>query len=264
MTQKGKSGGKEMKKRIFALATALVMTLSMGMTAFAAESPTVSEGKYAESATAVIDGKNVELDFDYGLYPKNLTQPQIDSVNYYYPLEVTHNDEEVQKLLEKQDERARELFEKVMGYKDESAYLFDWFGLALPEGYTMPAEGVEVTINAPYAGDERYTYYIFHCKADGTWEYISTTEGDGTLSGRFTSFSPVFILRTTNVNTTSTPSTDTAKQTVQTPATTTQNATSTTKAPKTGEFAGIYVAGMMAFLSMAGIVVYVRKKNVRL
>ncbi|WP_075718618.1 hypothetical protein [Roseburia sp. 499] len=256
-----------MKKRIFALATALVMTLSMGMTAFAAESPTVTgslAGKFAESATAVIDGQTVELDFDYGLYPKNLTQAQIDSVDYYKPEEVTRNDEEWQRLLEKQDERARELFEKVMGYKNEGAAIKDWFGLSLPEGYTMPAEGVEVTINAPYGGDGKYTYLIFHCKADGTWEYIPTTEGNGTLSGRFTSFSPVFIIRIPKENTTSTPSTDTVKQTVQTPATTTQNATSTTKAPKTGEFAGIYVAGMMAFLSMAGIVVYVRKKNVRL
>ncbi|WP_075718620.1 hypothetical protein [Roseburia sp. 499] len=257
-----------MKKRIFALATALVMTLSMGMTAFAAESPTVTNsnlaGKFAESATAVIDGQTVELKFDYGLRPKNLTQAQIDSVNYYMPMERTSNDEEWQRLQEKQDERTRELFEKVMGYRNESVDMNDWFGLSLPEGYTMPAEGVEVTIDAPYAGKGDYTYYIFHCKADGTWEYIPTTEGDGTLSGRFTSFSPVFILRIPKENTTSTPSTDTAKQTVQTPATTTQNATSTTKAPKTGEFAGIYVAGMTAVLSAAGIVAYVRKKNVRL
>ena len=141
---------KEMKKRIFALATALVMTLSMGMTALAAESPVVNDtpdaeasGKFAESATAVIDGKSVELDFSWkfdNMYA-NATEKQKEQLDYYMPidLEVVHA-------------RTRDLFEQVMGYRNEDVVYNDYFGLALPTGYTMPAGGVEVTINAPYAG----------------------------------------------------------------------------------------------------------------
>ena len=269
---------RNMKKRLFALVAAVVMTLSMGMTAMAAPSPTVTNslaGKFAESATAVINGETVNLDLDWGLRREKLTQQQCESVDYYYPMEVTRTDEEWQKLMQKQDERARELFEKVMGYRDESVVINDWFGLALPQGYTMPAEGVDVTINAPYAGKGVYTYYIFHCKADGTWEYIPTTEGDGTLSGRFTSFSPIFIMRVPKANTLApsgnneAPSTGNAEAikpaTVgNTTTTSTQNAasaTSTTTAPKTGEFTGIYVAGMIAMLSVAGIVVYIKREK---
>ncbi|WP_075718622.1 hypothetical protein [Roseburia sp. 499] len=252
-----------MKKRIFALATALVMTLSMGMTAFAAESPTVTNslaGKFAESATAVIDGQTVELDFDWGLRPENLTEAQVEQVEYYIPNEVLlEGDEEAERRLdEKRIERTRELFEKVMGYRVENVARKDFFGLALPEGYTMPAEGVDVTIDAPYAGKGDYTYLIFHCKADGTWEYIPTTEGDGTLSGRFTSFSPVFIMAIPKTNSTTTTNESTPVKT-GTAATAT---TSTATAPKTGEFAGIYVAGMLAFLSVTGIVVYTKKNKI--
>ena len=260
-----------MKKRLFALATAVVMTLSMGMTAMAAPSPTVTNslaGKFAESATTVINGETVNLDLDWGLRREKLTQQQCESVDYYYPMEVTRTDEEWQKLMQKQDERARELFEKVMGYRDESVVINDWFGLALPQGYTIPAEGVDVTINAPYAGKGVYTYYIFHCKTDGTWEYIPTTEGDGTLSGRFTSFSPVFIMRVPKTNAPETPSesTETTKPVAigSTGTASAQNVTSTTSkttAPKTGDVIGIYVAGMLAMLSVTGIVVYIKREK---
>ncbi len=264
---------RNMKKRLFALATAVVMTLSMGMTAMAAPSPAVDDtpneevrGKFAESATAVIGGKVVQLDFTFNEYnlKKEATGAQLEQLEYYLVSDV-----------ETKHVRAKELFEKVMGDRQEDVINNDYFGLALPEGYTMPTEGVEVTINAPYAGKGDYTYYIFHCKADGTWEYIPTTEGNGTLSGRFTSFSPVFIMRVPKTNTLApsgnneAPSTGNAEAikpaTVgNTTTASTQNvasATSKTTAPKTGEFTGIYVAGMIAMLSVAGIVVYIKREK---
>lgn len=269
MTQKGKSGGKEMKKRIFALATALVMTLSMGMTAFAAKSPVVDDtpsggpNDGATSATAVIDGKKVDLDFTwhYLNMRAEATEAQLEQLNYYMPTDsIRDGDEEAERRFEeKTKQRTCELFEKVMGYRDENVIRYDFFGLALPEGYNMPAEGVEVTINAPYAGQGDYIYYVFHCKADGTWEYIPTTEGDRTLTGRFTSFSPVLVLgapRTEAAVSSGKPAKEVTAE-MSTIAT-----TSVAKAPKTGEFAGIYVAGMMAFLSAAGIVVYVKRNRV--
>lgn len=280
----------EMKKRLFALATALVMTLSMGMTVFASESPVINDtpdqetsGKFAESAIAVIDGKTVELDFTWranNMYAL-ATEKQKEQLDYYMPndLEIVHA-------------RTRDLFEQIMGYRNEEVVYNDYFGLSLPSGYTMPAEGVEVTINAPYVGKDDYKYYIFHCKEDGTWEYIPTTEGDGTLSGRFTSFSPVFIMRIPKASVPTTEETPSEKDTTETlttvpettggttttttatapvttataPATTTamaetSTATSTTKAPKTGDFTGIYAAGMMALMSTAGIVGYIKKQR---
>lgn len=273
---------KKMKKRLFALATAVVMTLSMGMPAMAAKSPVVNDtpgeevrGYFAESATAVIDGKVVQLDFTFKTanMENEATEAQFEQIRYYMP-----SDRELMY------ERKRELFEKVMGYRNEDVRCNDYFGLSLPTGYTMPAEGIEVTINAPYAGKGVYTYYIFHCKADGTWEYIPTTEGEGTLSGRFTSFSPVFIMKvpkTASSGNTGTPTGTSAETTSETPATgdienvksenlqntntvSTQNvttATSKTTAPKTGDCTGIYVAGMIAVLSTAGIAVYMKKEK---
>ncbi|MBU5472024.1 hypothetical protein [Roseburia sp. MSJ-14] len=256
-----------MKKRLFALATAVVMTLSMGMPAMAAKSPELNDtpgeevrGKFAESATAVIDGKVVQLDFTFKTRNMEVeaTEAQLEQIRYYMPVDMNLK-----------HEREKDLFEKVMGYRNEDVIYNDYFGLSLPDGYTMPVEGIDVTINAPYAGKGDYTYYIFHCKADGTWEYIPTTEGDGTLSGRFTSFSPVFIMRVPKTNAPETPSesTETTKPVAigSTGTASAQNVTSTTSkttAPKTGDVIGIYVAGMLAILSMAGIVVYVKREKV--
>ena len=273
---------KKMKKRLFALATAVVMTLSMGMTAMAAPSPTATDsvsGKFAESATAVINGETVDLEFDWGLNTKTLTPEQKAQIEYYMPSSVPEEWEPIpgedsaarrERVLKKDAERSCELFEKVMGYRTEDIGRKDFFGLSLPAGYTMPAEGVEVTINASYAGKGDYAYYIFHCKADGTWEYIPTSEGEGTLSGRFTSFSPVFIMRAPkavapsgNTETPSTGNTETIKlATVGNTATASTQGVATTTAPKTGDFTGIYVAGMLAVLSVAGIVVYVKREKV--
>ena len=233
-------------------------------------------------ATAVINGETVDLEFDWGLNTKTLTPEQKAQIEYYMPSSVPEEWEPIpgedsaarrERVLKKDAERSCELFEKVMGYRTEDIGRKDFFGLSLPAGYTMPAEGVEVTINASYAGKGDYAYYIFHCKADGTWEYIPTTEGEGTLSGRFTSFSPVFIMRAPkavapsgNTETPSTGNTETIKlATVGNTATaSTQNvanATSKTTAPKTGEFTEIYVAGMLAMLSVAGVVVYIKREK---
>ena len=262
-----------MKKRLFALATAVVMTLSIGMPTMAAPSPTVDDtpsddlaGQFVESATAIINGQVVQLDFTFRMYNiiQEANEAQLEQLKYYVLVD-----------LDTQRVRSKELFEKVMGYRNEEVSWNDYCGLSLPEGYTMPAEGVEVTLNAPYAGKGDYTYYIFHCKEDGTWEYIPTTEGNGTLSGRFTSFSPVFIMRVPKTNTLApsgnneAPSTGNAEAikpaTVgNTTTASTQNAasaTSKTTAPKTGDFTEIYVAGMLAVLSVAGVVVYIKREK---
>ena len=275
---------KEVKKRLLVLTTALVMTLSAGMTTLAAESPVVDneDDSWAESATVMIDGNEVKLDFDWDLNVKNLTEEQKKEVEYYIPAKVEilpAGDEAARENLDaKTDARTRELFEKVMGNRNDKAIRRDYFGLTLPAGYSLPENGAEVTIKADYVGKEgAYNYYIFHCREDGTWEYIPTTQRVGSLTGKFTSFSPVFIIRVPKEDIISTgnesepvkdtttpttvPATTTATNTTTT-TTTTGNTTSTAKAPKTGESAGVYVAGMFAILSAAGIVVYVKKEKI--
>ena len=59
-----------MKKRLVTLVAAMVLTLSMGMTAFAADSPIVDDTQdfdVIDGATTVIDGQTVDLEFDYYL-----------------------------------------------------------------------------------------------------------------------------------------------------------------------------------------------------
>lgn len=249
-----------MKKKLFSVALAMVLSLAMGMTALAANSPLVDDTPdqegFATSASAVVNGQTIELDFTWSdtnmLY--SATDAQFEQMLKYF-----YNDE----LTEEQyDAQIKSLFETVTGYTastaaEDAPFVKDFFGLDLPAGVEMPAGGVEVTVSAPYAQAGQNVWFMLHLKADGTWEYIPTTVGNGTLTGRFTSFSPVYVIGAPNAKApaSATPSTPEA------PATTTPNTTTPTKAPKTGEFNGIYVAEMLALLSAAGIVVYVKRQK---
>lgn len=232
-----------MKKRIFSFVAAMVLILSMGMTAFAAGSPVVDD-YFATSATTNVNGVPVELVFDYYIYDA-ATEIEAAELDKYFFAETE----------EAADAYVKTLFESVTGYTSstdpaKAPFVMDFFGLRLPEGFTMPAGGIDVTINAPYvkAGDTQW--FMLHMKADGSWEFIKSTAGNGTLTGKFTSFSPVYVICAPDAKAPA--------------ATTTTNATTTTKAPKTGEFVGIYVAGMFALISAAGILVYTkRRKTVR-
>ena len=239
-----------MKKRILAVVAAMTMTLSMGMTAFAASSPVVDDTPdqegFATSATATIDGVSVALDFTW------------DEINMYAGA-TSAQQAELLKFFDAETEEARNayvktLFETVTGYTastdaDKVPFVMDYFGLELPAGVTMPAGGVDVTVEAPYVTAGENGWFFLHLKDDGTWEYIKATVGNGTLTGRFTSFSPVYVIYAPDAKAPAAPATTTAKT------------ADTTKAPKTGEFAGIYVAGMLALISAAGIVVYAKRQK---
>lgn len=263
-----------MKKKLFALTAVMVLVLSMGMTALA-KNPSAEEDEdttpvtpnqpvvddtpdqdgFATSATTTIGGTSVTLDFTWQLINiyVNATDAQQKELEKYWDEE---SDEVAAAYI-------KTLFETVTGYTSSAdaanaPFLKDFFGLELPAGVTMPAEGIDITINAPYAQAGDTVWFMLHLKDDGTWEYIKTTAGNGTLTGRFTSLSPVYVIGApdakapANAGTTGTTSTTEAKTA---PATT---------APKTGEFAGVEVAGMLALISAAGIVVYTkRQKTVR-
>lgn len=231
-----------MKKRLVTLMAAMVLTLSMGMTAFAADSPIVDDTQdfdVIDGATTVIDGQTVDLEFDY------------------YLLDTTEAEEaEIEKYLGETDKEAlqtklKELVEKTAGVTYSGYDYFDWFGISLPEGVTMPQGGIDVTFDASYVHAGDYVV-VLHLKADGTWENVPCKVENGKIVCKFTSLSPVFVMVLRDA------------KALNTSATTTTNAATTTKAPKTGEFAGIYVAGMFALISVAGIVVYTkRQKTVR-
>ncbi|WP_075721237.1 LPXTG cell wall anchor domain-containing protein [Roseburia sp. 499] len=248
-----------MKKRLVTLVAAMVLTLSMGMTAFAAESPVVDDTPYQEgyatSATTTVGGVAVALDFTYNeinIIAQSTAAQQAELLKFF--------DAESKAA---QDAYVKTLFETVTGYTsstdaNKAPFVKDFFSLELPAGTTMPAEGIDITIEAPYASAGDSVWFLLHLKDDGTWEFIKTTAGNGTLTGRFTSLSPVYVICAQDAKAPA------AAGTTGTAATTATKTATTTTAPKTGEFAGIYVAGMFALISAAGILVYTkRRKTVR-
>lgn len=259
-----------MKKRLLTLMAAMVLTLSMGMTAFATPSVNVDEDTtpenpnqpvvddtpdqegFATSATTTIGGTTVTLDFTWQLLNiyANATEVQQKELEKYW-------DEE---SAEAKDAYIKTLFETVTGYTasadaQNAPFLKDFFGLELPAGVTMPAEGIDITINAPYAKAGDDVWFMLHLKDDGTWEYIKTTAGNGTLTGRFTSLSPVYVIGAPGAKAPA------AAGTTGTTTTTDTKTAPATTAPKTGENAGVYAAGMIALLSAAGIVVYTKRQK---
>ncbi len=250
-----------MKKRLFALAAAMVLTLSMGMTALAANSPALDEDDdpiyipsgYVDFAFAEIDGQfvslNIEADTATMISNANATQQAV--LNQLF-------DAAEEKISEN---GLKNLINNVAGYNYTGTKALDWFDLSLQPGQTIPAGGVKISLitASVEAGD---TVVLLHLKADGTWESIPVEVKDAEVIGTFTSLSPVILVNLKGAEkiTPATPATETPA----TATTTEKTAATTTTAPKTGEFAGVEVAGMLALISAAGIVVYTkRQKTVR-
>lgn len=247
-----------MKKKLFALAAAMVLTLSMGMTALAANSPVIDDGNddvdpyipsgYVDFAFAEVDGQlislNIEADTATMISNANATQQAV--------LNQLFNAEE-QKISEN---GLKNLINNVAGYNFTGTKALDWFDLSLQPGQTIPAGGLKISLitASVEAGD---TVVLLHLKADGTWESVPVEVKDAEVIGTFTSLSPVILVNLKGAEkiTTGTPSTAPS----ETP--TTKTAATTTTAPKTGEFAGVSVAGMLALISAAGIVVLTKRQK---
>lgn len=245
-----------MKKRLLAVIAAMTMVLSMGMTAFAANSPVIDDDNdvpsgYVDNATADIGGQSVKLTVEAStaaMYSNAnaAQQSALDAIG----VDVTAETISMKAMAD--------LIKNVGGYTYTSASYRDWFDLSLPAGQTIPAGGIKVALetSSVQAGD---IIVVLHLNANGQWENIPVEVVDGKVIGTFTSFSPVFVFKLEGAvkATADTPATaDTTTATTET-----KNAT-TTKAPKTGEVGGVYVAGMLALISAAGIVVYTRKQKV--
>lgn len=123
--------------------------------------------------------------------------------------------------------------------------------ISLQSGTVSESNPITVTfsIQGVATGD---TISVIHKKADGTWEKLAGTAGDGTVTVTFTSLSPVLFARTTPPAPTPTP-------TPTTPVVNPQPQLD--EVPKTGEVDTIAILYVVALLSGAGMVcVYKRKK----
>ena len=147
-----------MKKKMVALFAAL-MVLAMTTPVLAAPSVTAEDiAKPVEAAVAVVNGQKVEL------------------------------------TLEKVGNKALEAVYTEVEKKTDSVVAV--VEVSLPEGVTMPAEGISITfaVEGVVAGDN---IYILHGLDGGKWEKIVPTKvEDGKVTATFTSLSPVAIVKT--------------------------------------------------------------------
>lgn len=131
---------------------------------------------------------------------------------------------------------------------------------------TTLAKGVNITFSAPgiNKGD---TVAVLHLKADGTWESISAVAGDGSITGKFTSLSPVWYFKV-NLASVEAPAGTPAETPIYSPewyeaqkALYTDNSaaagTDAVTSPKTADAAPILP--VLAVVCLAGVVVCSRK-----
>lgn len=208
-----------MKKfsKMLALGLALVMTFSM--TAFAEENSPADNNTSAESEalagkvevpnTVVVDGKEVTVEVS----TKAVAAEAVDYVK--------------------------------AAVKAESGEVVGALDVTLNLTAEEIAKGATVTLKVAGVSDN-YEYVVYHQKADGTWEVLDATVlGDGTLSVKLTSLSPLVVVKAGEVdsddnNDDSADSTD-----------------GVVVSPKTGET--FPVAGMMLVICLAGAVVCAKK-----
>lgn len=119
------------------------------------------------------------------------------------------------------------------------------------------SESNPITVTFLIAGvKEGDVISILHKKADGSWETLAGTTGNGTVTATFTSLSPVAFVRTGEAAATA-PTTEAAPTTA-----TATDGTNTQNIPKTGDKNALLVVilGMLCAAS-AGTFVYINKKR---
>lgn len=129
------------------------------------------------------------------------------------------------------------------------------------------SEANPITVTFLIAGiNEGDTISVLHKKADGSWETLLGTTGNGTVTVTFTSLSPVAFVRTAAVApvTASVPAAvpETTPAATENSGETTNAAASTIVSPKTGDD-GVYGFGILAAaVCIVAFVYIIRKKNV--
>lgn len=159
-------------KKIVTFALAAVLTLSMGMTAFASTSITTTP----EAGTAI--GKDSEGNV----------------IETAEPITVTTAD-----TADAKKEEAK----TVLAAKNIDGTIVDVVDATVnaPGKEIFAAGGtLTITFSVPGAhdGDD---YRLLHQLADGTWEVLSAAAGEGTLTATFTSLSPVAFVKLASAST---------------------------------------------------------------
>lgn len=221
-----------MKKKLLTVVLSTVLCIGMTMTALAAPSPSVT----SSSAVAVVDGQNISVSVVSG-YGNNLSSAQSTVVNELQSsLATAENPEKVYMDLIKAQTSAKVDKINSMGVVD----------IVAPAGVDL-SKGVPITFSANgiNAGDQ---VIVLHLTAAGTWESISATAGNGTITGTFRSLSPVIYFKVSL-----TPN--------YTNTVTSAPASNDTTSPKTGETNMPIAVLVMTLLAGCGIVVYGKRRN---
>ncbi len=89
------------------------------------------------------------------------------------------------------------MFEKTVKLSPKNPKVIAVLDIKLPDGVTMPKDGIDLPINVDGVKKGDANYFLLHLKEDGTWESVKTTAtADGVLTGHFTSLSPVYVVKT--------------------------------------------------------------------
>ncbi len=140
-------------------------------------------------ATAVVDGQTLSVTVnETGANATDVQKTEMDAFMQELGSMEGLTEEEKNK---KEEEAYNSLFQNKGGLNVTVKGAHGSMDLSLP-GVTFPAEGIKITFTAK---DVKATdrIVVLHLTADGTWEVIrDAVAGDGTITGTFTSLSPVF------------------------------------------------------------------------
>jgi cobalamin biosynthesis Mg chelatase CobN len=216
-------------KKVLALILAGVLTVGASMTAFAANSP--SGNKIGVDSATTEDGTSVEV---------------VVSDNYDLP-----GEPEAAKAMEENTEATL----KEAGLTDVVAGLglVDVFDASVIGDY----DGGPVTITFTVAGVTPSTKVVVLHFVDGKWQEENATPGNGTITVKFQSLSPVAIFVASSDSNGSTNGTTTSGTTT---GSTTTTSGSTTASPKTGEAPVLPIVAVIAVMAVAGMAVSTRRK----
>lgn len=224
-----------MKKKLLTLVLSAVLCLGMSVTAFAAPSPTVS----TSAGVAVVNGQNVSVNVTPG-FGSSLSTNQSTVVN----------DLQAQIANKGTEAAYKDLIASKTSAKVSSISATGVVDIQAPAGVDISA-GVPITFSANgiKPGD---TIIVLHLKADGTWESISATAGDGVITGTFTSLSPVVYMKVTLA-----PTNTNKVAAASTPADNNTAATS----PKTQE-ANMNIVVLLMAVAAAGVIAYGKRRSI--
>lgn len=180
-----------MKKKILTIALSMVLCFGSSLTVMAADSPVASNG----GATATVNGQEVTFVQDDWANAE-VTAEQGAALSSYNQIVNSLVNEETMTEAEKKaayEQGYISFVKQVTGIEAASMPVHYITEISKPAGITDAdlAAGVAITFSAPQisAGDN---IIVLHLKADGVWEVIPATAGNGQITGTFTSLSPVF------------------------------------------------------------------------